>query len=99
MKNKTGRAETNVSLAQDATNNHKCITCSECHKQPQILHVTWGLTITPTLGLLQHLLLKPHQQFSYPWLIPSQTCSSFPYKIQPVILDNNMPVTAMTPLK
>ena len=55
---------TNVSLAQDvATKNHKCITCSGCHKKPQILHITWGLMITPTLGLLQHLLLKPQQQF------------------------------------
>ena len=63
MQKKTGRTETNVSLTQDATNNHKCITCSGFHKQPQILHITWGLMITPTLGLLQHLLLKPHQQF------------------------------------
>jgi len=29
----------------------------------------------------------------YPCLIPSQTCSSFPYKIQLIILDDNMPIT------
>ena len=40
MQKKTGRTETNVSLTQDATNNHKCITCSGFHKQPQILHIT-----------------------------------------------------------
>jgi len=44
---------TNVSLTQDATNNHKCITCSGCHKQPQMYHLLRMPQTTTNVSLAQ----------------------------------------------